>query len=1671
MDAECVIAWETRDSVGIAQQSTSSGDQQREWTTQTVGAATCLLMKKESVAQGMSEDNTEAFSTKIDSMQVPFAPTMGADGDLSSSQAKYMSISRMQYYNKYSFEEIRVGDYLTQLARADRGEPASSMMNEASSAATHGPVAADKSTDDNQASSSVSIQPPGSVVLTQFYPGPGTVTKWVKTVLPDDPFRSNTASNGTYISITLMPAYQNYSFDELRVQDYGAGRTKGVLEPVACSGGLPQVGMTVQTISTQQGAPRGKSTLHFSTGQQITIKELLQEDGKWYAVGHEYSTLWFPLSSTDAYSGGVGGLGQPAAPSGEFGGFGQPAVGAFGALAMGGAFGAGGDGTQCLGWDPTVAAYRDGLISEDGSTVKCLGSSVSVRANRSFSSGTHTWRVRVSGNNTGIRLGIVSQLFSRWMEAFHAIGNDDDSFGFYSGNAAGSWHTAGTAPTFASGDVLELTLDLQEQLLLRTLTAHNVTQNSSKVVLCTGLPLAVAFYPAASVYNEGNLVQLLDAQELVVPPPFGQPYTIRIKGAGGATGTKCNGTYSEFGQHNGKPQYVQQGGTAKIYFDNFWKISAVGSTGGWCYGVDTPEGKGPYPPTVWRSDGYGGSDILPCPTLQYFCVGHQSTKGADASDPSGAAKSKESPDADCERIVGSVATCRRALSEKEPVIEFQIISPLVTPPPEPQSADTHVRQVPQEFHLGFSEESAPFVVEYLGQGVVHHEWKTREVEFRSGSRTIQSRQRCPNNKAAFYEIEIVSPVNNPQFGFCGAQFSPGIQSGTGDCKHSWAVDGYRGLLLHDGKQAWNLAHKWNVGDVIGIACDLVKGELSFSLNGSFAPPYGVLFSGVARNSQASASVDGLFASFTASSGKVRYNLGAPTPFKFSPPAPTELLLSREIFQPFSAFPVMALPPRPGMPISERVIEKAPRQSAGRGRNRQKAASPSSERVFPALEIGAASFNSTFGSVSLVTSADSAPSAAGIAAADGGAAASAAAPAFGAAPAASGAAPATGSLGSLGGAGAFDDAATPAADVPGGLCDDTAPDQYTPEEEEAERICEDVPNVQFCVSLVEADADAKCIASVSDDGTITLAGNPSFSVGDEVTLDPAAPLPASLKVSTPSCPSGPFPGAPPAPPSVISRDAVGKIIAILPADPDKGVGRMASVQFTVNFASAKALVPLRDMARKAPPKKTAVRKPGDRLGFAISRPWDGSDMEIAVVVNGDVVERFDYCPSSCARQADEPYARLMAFYADASASSKIDSNAAAATKISQHLAIIAGAEQAGGFGGFAGEEAVARDLASAKDGHVTPALSALLTWHEIFDKYAYRNAPCPEREIRAQGLALLVMDFMVAASLPLLDDMLLHEVHKCAGELRAAGLTSAGLNFEQFLTFAIANREAFEPMLKEKNLKKWSKKMNMLPSPDGGEPRDVSADPPSLHVRVWASGGKGSGHCGGIGVDELLRVATETQQQTLAVALGIASSGKAHWLSRCARVAMDTISSIVNASVDMPEVMTYQSPAKTTRVAGKGGTQASAPGAPQTAPAQAGATFKSSDVKLQKHLDAVDASAKAATATNNADVLRALDPNAGQWLNYLRTMYVLCLCSDNAAFVFARATRTRTPPLASGRLPMCSLIGLPHLFARVFFCCQHVKRSNMWRFFAWWQQVCRAARHRVWCCPKGYNCSE
>ena len=65
----------------------------------------------------------------------------------------------------------------------------------------------------------------------------------------------------------------------------------------------PTIGMKVKTLydsfDIPRGAPQGKSALEFVKGEEITIADLKEEEGKWYAVGHLFPFQWFPLSATD----------------------------------------------------------------------------------------------------------------------------------------------------------------------------------------------------------------------------------------------------------------------------------------------------------------------------------------------------------------------------------------------------------------------------------------------------------------------------------------------------------------------------------------------------------------------------------------------------------------------------------------------------------------------------------------------------------------------------------------------------------------------------------------------------------------------------------------------------------------------------------------------------------------------------------------------------------------------------------------------------------------------------------------------------------------------------------------------------------------------------------------------------------------------------------------------------------------------------------------------------------------------------------------------------------------------------------------------------------------------------------------------------------------------------
>jgi len=61
----------------------------------------------------------------------------------------------------------------------------------------------------------------------------------------------------------------------------------------------PQVGTIVTTISDERGAPEGLPALHFRADQSLEIVEVMQWQNAWYATETNYTTLWFPLSSTN----------------------------------------------------------------------------------------------------------------------------------------------------------------------------------------------------------------------------------------------------------------------------------------------------------------------------------------------------------------------------------------------------------------------------------------------------------------------------------------------------------------------------------------------------------------------------------------------------------------------------------------------------------------------------------------------------------------------------------------------------------------------------------------------------------------------------------------------------------------------------------------------------------------------------------------------------------------------------------------------------------------------------------------------------------------------------------------------------------------------------------------------------------------------------------------------------------------------------------------------------------------------------------------------------------------------------------------------------------------------------------------------------------------------------
>ncbi len=157
------------------------------------------------------------------------------------------------------------------------------------------------------------------------------------------------------------------------------------------------------------------------------------------------------------------------------------------------------------------------------------------------------------------------------------------------------------------------------------------------------------------------------------------------------------------------------------------------------------------------------------------------------------------------------------------------------------------------------------------------------VAFRAFSTVRAGGKLCPCGDLFYYEVEVLHAGTCTQFGFCGPHFAAengDSANGVGDAGPSWGVDGDRALRWHEGPKG-PFGGQWLEGDVVGLACDLRGGgggRMLVSLNGSFAPPYGVAFDLPAAGIEG-----GLYPALTALSGLFRCNFGQDRPFRYAPP--------------------------------------------------------------------------------------------------------------------------------------------------------------------------------------------------------------------------------------------------------------------------------------------------------------------------------------------------------------------------------------------------------------------------------------------------------------------------------------------------------------------------------------------------------------------------------------------------------------------------------------------------------------------------------------------------------------------------------------------------------------------------------------------------------------------
>jgi len=169
----------------------------------------------------------------------------------------------------------------------------------------------------------------------------------------------------------------------------------------------------------------------------------------------------------------------------------------------------------------------------------------------------------------------------------------------------------------------------------------------------------------------------------------------------------------------------------------------------------------------------------------------------------------------------------------------------------------------------------------------------RAVVFLGLFSTFRSKQRCAMGSKIYFEVQIFEPNELIFVGFASTSFERKLGKsmegvgGKNERNASWSVNGTRQQKHHymnatQGRwfngTKYSYEYTWKQGDVVGLACDLQTMKILISVNGSFAPPNGLVFDLDPNDVR-----DGLFAALTGAMGTLGYNLGE-VPFKYDPPS-------------------------------------------------------------------------------------------------------------------------------------------------------------------------------------------------------------------------------------------------------------------------------------------------------------------------------------------------------------------------------------------------------------------------------------------------------------------------------------------------------------------------------------------------------------------------------------------------------------------------------------------------------------------------------------------------------------------------------------------------------------------------------------------------------------------